>query len=68
MGIEKIGAIMFYDLDNQLIGSVGIEAEGVTEQKLEAAAHMAMMDVFSVEEAERIAYFKHEVHYLVFKH
>lgn len=64
MEFEKIGAINFYDMNNELIGSIGTEAEGFTEEGLMRTAHTAMMDVFSEEEAERIAYFKHEVHFI----
>ncbi|AKG34670.1 hypothetical protein [Paenibacillus durus] len=61
MEFEKIGALMFYDKDNELVGSVGMEIGANPEQVAEGA----MMDVFSTEEVERIAYFKVEEHYLV---
>lgn len=62
---EKIGAIMFYAKDNELVGSVGIEADQCNDAGVENAAKVALMDVFSVEEVERIAYFKLEQHYLI---
>lgn len=60
---EKIKAITFYDSNNQPIGSVGI----IDINDVETAAYSAMMDVFSVEEFEKIAYFKTETRYLVIK-
>lgn len=63
MDFEKVGAIMFYDMNNELVGSVGFE-EGADAERV---AEGAMLDVFSVEEVERIVYFKQETHYLVLK-
>lgn len=62
---ERVQALMFYDKDNQLIGSVGIEDKSYSNPELVKIVHGAIMDVFSVEEAKRIAYYKLEHHYLV---
>ncbi|WP_438491043.1 hypothetical protein [Paenibacillus sp. IHBB 3054] len=65
MDFDKVGALMFYDSENRLVGSVGMEQKDYTGEQIQSIAHGAMMDVFSVEEAEEIAYFKVETHYLV---
>ncbi|MNB92620.1 hypothetical protein D3C75_397250 [compost metagenome] len=65
MQYDQVGAIMFYDKDNVLVGSVGVEAGTYTEEQIESIAESALIEVFSTEEVARIAYFKVETHHLV---
>ncbi|OMD00032.1 hypothetical protein MKX34_26810 [Paenibacillus sp. FSL R5-0636] len=65
MQFDQVGAIMFYDKDNALVGSVGVESGTYTEEQIESIAQGALMDVFSSEEVKRIAYFTVETHHLI---
>jgi len=65
MQFDQVGAIMFYDKDNALVGSVGVESGTYTEEQIESIAKGALMGVFSTEEVARIAYFKVETHHLL---
>ncbi|WP_212941989.1 hypothetical protein [Paenibacillus antibioticophila] len=65
METERVQALMFYDSNNELVGSVGIEDKPYTNPELVRVVQGAIMDAFSVEEAERIAYYKLEHHNLV---
>lgn len=66
MDIMQAWAISFFNKDNELVGSFAIEKE-LEDHSIEAYAQSIMMDAFSVEEYEQIAYFKVEKHYLVIK-
>ncbi|MBU5672631.1 hypothetical protein [Paenibacillus brevis] len=66
METERVQVLMFYDKDNQLVGSVGIEDKAYDNAELSRIVYGAIMDVFSVEEAKKIAYYKLEHQYLMF--
>jgi RimJ/RimL family protein N-acetyltransferase len=66
MKMFECWAVAFYDQDNQLIGSFGLE-EDPPEDKIEAFAYSMMMDGLSVDEYDHVAYFKIEKHYNVIR-
>ncbi|OMD29132.1 hypothetical protein BJP48_18740 [Paenibacillus odorifer] len=63
MQFDQVGAIMFYDKDNVLIGSIGIKAGSYTKQELLSIAKNSMGVIFSTQEVARITYFKVEGRY-----
>ncbi|MFF2907689.1 hypothetical protein [Paenibacillus sp. NPDC057934] len=65
MQFDKVGALMFYDKDNTLVGSIGMEPGEYKDEEVRSIADGALVNVFSTEEAARIAYFTTGEHYLV---